>query len=113
MTNPVDIISCFAASGAAKLEDFRRCRREKELEVQKDRVNNIRSDSAPLLTPEPEVQRWPASCCSLSTIFSFDVLSPKNAKMLKRSPLRTPSKCQMSRCQMPLEYDLKNKKNEG
>lgn len=113
MTNPVDIISCFAASGAAKLEDFRCCRREKELEVQKDRVNNIRSDSAPLLTPEPEVQRWPASCCSLSTIFSFDVLSPKNAKMLQRSPLRTPSKCQMSRCQMPLEYDLKNKKNEG
>lgn len=86
MTNLVDIISCFVASGAAELEDVRRCWREKKLEVQRDRVNNIRSDSAPLLTPEPEVQWWPASCCSLSTIFSFNVMSPKNAKKAKVKP---------------------------
>lgn len=83
MTNLVDIIRCLQHQGPRNLKMSARCWREKELEVQKDRVNNIRSDSAPLLTPEPEVQRWPASCCSLPTIFSFDVMSPKNAKMLK------------------------------
>lgn len=75
----------------------------------------MKSGNAPILSRKPEIGSNQACVTFLSLHILASMHCPKEKNLIKcQSEVYFPLlfKCQMSKCQMPLEYDLKYQ-NEG